>query len=474
VLGYQLKRPIGVGGMGIVYEAEEVNIGRRAAVKVLLPEVADQPQLVERLKAEARAANAARHRGIVDIFGFATLPDGRQAIVMEYLEGIALEEHLATLATEGRRVPVMLALLVLDEVAAVLQAAHDARVIHRDLKPSNIFLCTNPDGSQYVKVLDFGIAKLDGLHTGPKTAANIVMGTPSYMSPEQARGDAAAPSMDLYSLGVLGFELFTGRPPFIDASTVKLLMAHQQDTPPTPSSLAPSLPAIVDAFLLKLLEKNPDARYRSGNEVRAAVQQLRRVLGDREATVTAPELDPAPPTARTIRVTPLPTRSDEAVIAPLRRSPAVWLLALGLSLLVVGLAYLVFRPEPVATVPPLAEPALPTPTATREEDAGAAPVAVIPTTLVPEEVPPDAGAPTPGGSPTRPTGLSPLETRKRALERRLGALAGKLQAASARGDSVTLETQQLNALKKGLKSSKDMARLDAVETAIQRLEEETP
>jgi serine/threonine-protein kinase len=360
-----------------------------------------------------------------------------------------------------------------------------------------------------VKVLDFGIAKLEGPQNTLKTATNVVMGTPTYMAPEQARGDAAAPAMDLYSLGVVGFELFTGRVPFLETATVKLLMAHQQQKPPVPSSLSPGLPTIVDDFLLKLLAKDPAQRYRSGNEVRAAVQQLRKVLGDTTASVTQPAMERPPGLSQVVAigraasrspddegsrtqpaiqraqglsqvvaVAPVvsshPTGSDEALVAPMRRSSPLWLVSAGLVVVIgVLISFLLKSPAPAPPEPVVDSVAVAPPAPVKPPPAE--PV-VVPTPVVAPAVvqaAPDAGFETVTSPPLRaaPRGVEP---RKRALERRLAALTVRLDAAQARGESVGLATQQLSALKKGLKYSRDAARLDAIETATQRLEEENP
>ncbi|MFO0598619.1 MAG: protein kinase [Myxococcaceae bacterium] len=486
VMGYELRHRIGVGGMGVVYEAEESNIGRRAAVKVLLPEIANQPQLVERLKAEARAANAARHRGIIDIFGFATLPDGRNAIVMEYLDGVALDQELSQLAAEGRSMDWLFALQVLDELASVLAAAHAAGVVHRDLKPSNVFLCTARDGSRTVKVLDFGIAKLDQLKSSPLTATNTVLGTPGYMSPEQARGESAAPSMDLYSLGVIAFELFTNRLPFVHESLTRMLLAHQNEPPPRPSSLAPGLPVVLDDFVLKLLAKDPADRYATAEQLRVRIQQVRKVIADPNAVVTAPGVPKAAfiETERVVRAPRVdaaaPTQQAlDPVVAP-ARSPRTLIAALAALVAVLAVSvWVVFRPSGDRPALP-AEPTEPvTPTEPAEDlDAGA--VAVV-TPVEPRPTPaPDAGvAPAPAvdagtvavapvNTPRAPT----LDRRRHQLDTRLQKLRTRLDAAAARGESVTLARQQLETLTKGLKSAKDSARLDAIETALSRLEQE--
>ncbi|WP_164008840.1 serine/threonine-protein kinase [Pyxidicoccus trucidator] len=273
---YELRTRVGVGGMGLVYEGIQPLIGKRVAVKVLRPELAHSTEQVERLLAEARAVNAIRHRGIIDIFGFGQVPDGRQYIVMEFLDGQALDAVL----TEKNRLPVQEALSLLDEVLAALAAAHGAGVVHRDLKPSNIFLVRQPDGSRYVKVLDFGLAKRAQTPTGrsAQTRTDMVVGTPEYMAPEQARGQEVGPMTDLYALGVVTFEMVTGRLPFVGTSPVDLLMKHVEARPPRPSEFVPDLPPALDAFILQMLTKDPEARPNSADALRQQLNKLRRTL----------------------------------------------------------------------------------------------------------------------------------------------------------------------------------------------------
>ncbi len=162
VEGYVVKSRLGTGGMGIVYEGHHSVIGKRAAIKVLRPEFSEDPKQLERLVAEARAVNEVGHRGIIDVFGYGQLPDGRQCIVMEYLDGQALEDVLKDLRKANKLMPLAEVLEVLDEVLSALNAAHSANVVHRDLKPSNIFMVKQRE-ARYVKLLDFGIAKLGAL-----------------------------------------------------------------------------------------------------------------------------------------------------------------------------------------------------------------------------------------------------------------------------------------------------------------------
>jgi serine/threonine-protein kinase len=292
---YELRTRVGVGGMGLVYEGIQPLIGKRVAVKVLRPELAHSTEQVERLLAEARAVNAIRHRGIIDIFGFGQVPDGRQYIVMEFLDGQALDAVLA----EKNQLPVQEALSLLDEVLAALAAAHGAGVVHRDLKPSNIFLVRQPDGSRYVKVLDFGLAKRSQTPTGrsAQTRTDMVVGTPEYMAPEQARGQEVGPMTDLYALGVVTFEMVTGRLPFVGTSPVDLLMKHVEARPPRPSEFISDLPPALDAFILQMLTKDPETRPNSADALRHQLNKLRRTLRSptrSNASVLAPVEKPRP------------------------------------------------------------------------------------------------------------------------------------------------------------------------------------
>ncbi len=291
VSGYVVKGKIGSGGMGIVYEGEQPIIGKRVAIKVLRPEIAENPEQVKRLVEEARAVNTVGHRGIIDVFGFGEVSDGRQCIVMEFLDGEALMDLLARNLKEHRAMPIAEVMVILEEVLSALGAAHGAGVIHRDLKPSNIFLCRQRDGSRYVKILDFGIAKL-GVHgTTPQTQASMLVGTPSYMAPEQARGGMISPSLDLYAVGVIAFEMITGQLPFLGNSVVEVLMKHAEEAPRRPSTLLMSIPDDVDELILKLLSKKPADRYPTAEAVRIDVVRIRKSLMDSTARRTELDLE---------------------------------------------------------------------------------------------------------------------------------------------------------------------------------------
>jgi len=208
-----VRERVGTGGMGVVYRGEHPLIGASVALKVLRPEAAGDPEQVQRLQDEARLVNAIRHRGIVGIFNYFTLPapDGRHCLMMEFLKGRSLEQELAR---RGGRLPLVEALGLYEQVCAALAAAHKAGVVHRDLKPSNIFLVEEHD-QMYVKVLDFGIAKQSAVPYGfvAQTMVTRFMGTPGFVAPEQARAQPVGPGTDLYALGVCLFITLTGQTP---------------------------------------------------------------------------------------------------------------------------------------------------------------------------------------------------------------------------------------------------------------------
>jgi serine/threonine-protein kinase len=268
---YTVVEAVGEGGMGVVYRGLQPVIKKRVAIKVLKPAWADQPQQVQRLISEAESVNAIGHRGIIDIFGLGELADGRPYIVMEFLEGEPLDAWLARLG----RPPLLEVLEVLLEVCAPLQAAHLANVVHRDLKPSNVFLCQQLDGSRYVKLLDFGLAKrVVGLPDPQATSPAFVAGTPDYIAPEQARGLAVTTRTDLYALGVMTFQLLTGRLPFLGATAMDVVMAHVSRPPPRVSELWPEAPRRLEVLVAQLLVKDPERRPANVATVRAELESI--------------------------------------------------------------------------------------------------------------------------------------------------------------------------------------------------------
>ena len=264
---YVIERLIARGGCGNVYAAEHSVLGRRAALKILRRDLSSASDAVNRFVREARAVNAIRHPNIVDIYEFGRLSDGRPYHVMELIEGDELE---AVLRNEGPFSP-QRALEVLRPVVGAVEAAHKMGVIHRDLKASNIIL--GPQGA--VKLLDFGIAKLiDRSAIGVTTSTPIGqhIGTPYAMAPEQIRGTAVDARTDVYALGVLLFQLLTGRVPFPGDDNSEVERMHLVEDPPPPSKYV-DVDAAIDEVVLRCMQKVPDARYPSARAFLDALEQ---------------------------------------------------------------------------------------------------------------------------------------------------------------------------------------------------------
>jgi serine/threonine-protein kinase len=256
---YVIRSQVGEGGMGVVYVAEHPQISRRVAVKVLHPDRAQSPELVHRFFNEARAASEIHNEHIVEVLDFGRLDDTAPYLVMEWLEG----QSLAGLLRVEPRLPPARAARIVRGVCQALRAAHGKGVVHRDLKPDNVFLVPREGEPDFVKVLDFGIAKL----VTPKAAADFqtqtgaIMGTPAYMSPEQCRGAKDVDHRtDIYSVGVMAYQMLTGRLPFVADSLGELLFKHLGETPPAPEALVPSLPAGLAAIVARTLAKDPGQR----------------------------------------------------------------------------------------------------------------------------------------------------------------------------------------------------------------------
>jgi serine/threonine protein kinase/HD-like signal output (HDOD) protein len=260
---------LGEGGMGRVYLAEHVLIGRRAAIKVLAADIASKEDLVSRFFTEARAVNDIRHPNIVEVTDFGTF--GNQPyIVMELLDGETLEQRLLRVGTLDPAATVR----VVAQVAAAVGAGHDHDMVHRDLKPANIFLRDHPDYPDFVKVLDFGIAKLVARDRNVQhhTEMGAIIGTPAYMSPEQCLGDTHLDyRSDIYSLGVVLYQMATGRLPFTAETAGRLIMSHVQETPPPPQSINPTISPATSAIILRAMAKKPEQRFTSMREFRDAI-----------------------------------------------------------------------------------------------------------------------------------------------------------------------------------------------------------
>ncbi|AFE09871.1 serine/threonine protein kinase [Corallococcus coralloides DSM 2259] len=330
---FVIKERIGAGGMGVVYRAEHPLIGKQAAIKVMRMELVS-PQQVQRLLVEARSVNAIRHTGIIDIFGFGTLPDERPYVIMELLRGRSLSDFVR----ENRRMELESVIWVMDQMLAALGAAHRAGVVHRDLKPANVFVVEAPETPISIRLVDFGIAKLMESRDNPLTADGLVLGTPEFMAPEQIRGDTVGPATDLYAAGVMMFQLLTGVRPF-QGESVQVMFAHLEQSPPTPSSRLEGLPKEVDALVLRLLAKDPASRPPSAEAVR---EQLKRI--PLRSPARAPSL--ASPEVTLPAVESLTPDTREALEA-IRKPPGIgWALIGALVLLSVGAGVIRLRSVP--------------------------------------------------------------------------------------------------------------------------------
>jgi uncharacterized tellurite resistance protein B-like protein/tRNA A-37 threonylcarbamoyl transferase component Bud32 len=270
---YRIVGVLGEGGMGAVYLAEHTVLGKRVAIKVLKPDLVHDASLVERFFREARATAAIQHENIVDIIDFGQT-EQYAYFAMEALEGC----ELADLAGNGRSVPWERAKPMIVMIARGLGAAHRLGIVHRDMKPGNVFLIRRGPANEFVKILDFGIAKIDD---GAKlTRAGMVFGTAAYMAPEQAAGGEVDGRTDLYALGCIVFEMLTGRVPFPGDNFMKVIAAHISERPPTLREVAPQLPVPahlidgVEAIVGKMLGKFPDDRYADMAELERAILQL--------------------------------------------------------------------------------------------------------------------------------------------------------------------------------------------------------
>jgi serine/threonine-protein kinase len=312
---YCVERCIGEGGMGIVYAGRHALIDKKVAIKVLRGEMVGDAELAGRFLQEARAASSVGNPHIVDVSDFGILPDGSTYFVMELLEGKGLGE---VLAEAHGPLPVARVVAIMKQIARGLGAAHAAQIVHRDLKPDNVMLVMRGEERDFVKVLDFGIAKVGG---GPRkmTLAGAVFGTPHYMSPEQATGGVVDHRTDVYALGVLAYEMASGAVPFDGPTPMAIVKRHLHEAPAPIQARAPyaDVPPEVDAIVLRCLAKDPAQRYGTMTELVADLERLEH------------ERDPGSLRAVGATTVPAPRRWARA-----RLASVVAVLALGVAVLI--------------------------------------------------------------------------------------------------------------------------------------------
>ncbi|MCE9576014.1 MAG: serine/threonine protein kinase [Deltaproteobacteria bacterium] len=417
VLGpYRIEAVLGEGGMGWVFQAEHMLLGRRVAIKLLRPEQAGRRSAVARFFQEARLVNRIRHRNIVDVPDLVELPDGTVFIVMELLRGESLKELLARGPLD-----VATALAIAAQIGAALAAAHAVGVLHRDLKPANVHIGADRAGDAWVKLLDFGIAKLSDaqaavvgqpLHV---TGEGAIIGTPAYMSPEQATSGPVDARSDLYSLGVILFELLAGHPPYAARTLAEYVRAHC--SAPVPALVVPggrAVPPSLAAVIQRCLAKDPDARPASVAEVNAAIAASVGELEPADGIAT-----PAIPTAASVAAL-AGTTTSTTFARPRRWRGVALLAALGLTAaLATGWAMrgsaapVEGEPRAIVTPPSVAPPT------------------ILPSTIPPSTPPPSTSTPPNSEPPAAPPPAGAIDAPPRRTSR--GDRSGRRDAAKASG-----------------------------------------
>ena len=314
---YRLDALLAEGGMGAVYRATHVMLGKSVAIKLIRSAIVASPEIVRRFQREARAATALNHPNIVSVYDLGQTPDGTLYIAMEYIDGPSLK----TLIQSGRAIPAARTIAILRQVASALATAHRHNIVHRDLKPHNIMLAAGPDGAEVAKLVDFGIAKTFDEST-QLTSAGGALGTPYYMSPEQIEGRTVDARCDIYALGIILYEMLVGEVPFADQSTPAVLVKQLKERPIRPSLKNAAVPPALEAIALRCLEKDPEQRFQTADAVAAA-------LNDAAVTLTAPETanDVTLPMAGAATPPPVPgaspAQTDATLLSPAKTAQQI-------------------------------------------------------------------------------------------------------------------------------------------------------
>jgi eukaryotic-like serine/threonine-protein kinase len=372
---YRIESVLGEGGMGLVYRAKHIVLGKLLAIKVLRPDVSRDEEIITRFRQEAQSASSIGNQHIIDISDFGTLPDASTYFVMEYLDGTDL-----TKVIENQQ-PIAPARVIhiAKQLCTALGAAHDIGIVHRDLKPDNIYLIKRGGGSDFVKVLDFGIAKVGG-SSSKLTRAGQVFGTPHYMSPEQCSGSGVDHRTDIYAIGVILYEMITGSVPFDADNLMGILTKHLYEEPEPPSTVRTDLPAELEQVVMRCMSKSTQQRYQTMQELLDDLLRIEQGIA------------PMPMPMRTDPTGAFNTSVSQQVAVPKSKLPLVLGAVAGLMLLGGGAAsYVAFSGEP--------EPETPI-----EQPVAQTPVAQAPT-------PPPVEAPPPVETPERVVAPEPVLVR---------------------------------------------------------------
>jgi serine/threonine protein kinase len=308
---YELREPIAAGGMATVYKAWDTRVERIVAIKILRSLAKTDRRAIERFRREAHAAARLSHPNAVTIYDFLE-ENGEHYLIMEYVDGVNLKQYLGQ---KGTLAPAE-AVQITSQICSVLQVAHAQGFIHRDIKPQNIMIAK--DGQ--AKLTDFGIVRV--MEAAGLTNTGIVLGTADYLAPEQARGEPLSPASDLYSLGVVLYEMLAGRPPFVGSSAVQVAMQHANNVPAPPSKYNPRIPKPLELVVKKVLQKEPERRYPDADSMRKALREsLKKSI---EEGTTIPGNLPAVDAGINRRTTAPPAVAGHPVPgqAPFRAAPS--------------------------------------------------------------------------------------------------------------------------------------------------------
>jgi serine/threonine-protein kinase len=353
---YKVIGKLGEGGMGVVYLAEHVFIEKKVAVKILSEDFARKADLVARFMQEAKAASKIGHENIIDITDFGETASGSVFFVMEYLEGADLAHHIR----DAGAMPLDRVRYIMNQVCRALGAAHSKGIIHRDLKPENIYLIERNGRADFVKILDFGIAKMSSLDEGGSrlTRTGMIFGTPEYMSPEQAKGDRPDHRVDIYAAGCILYEMLTGDVPFHAETFMGVLTKHMFEQPVPPSQRAPqaNVPGDIEQVVLKALAKDRDQRFQTMKEMAVALEAC---IGGDVTAAWGSEGSGVMPSRRFdgksdpsfkmgVPATKPPDVLAQTVRSPARRTPLIAALV-GVGVLAVGgvVAFTMKKPPPL-------------------------------------------------------------------------------------------------------------------------------
>jgi serine/threonine protein kinase len=437
---YEVMELLGEGGMGRVYEVRHVALDRRFAMKVLRRDLARDEELASRFIQEAKATASVRHPNVVEITDFGRMPDGVPYFVMELLVG----ETLGHVIKGGGPIPSKRAVRILKQVTGALGAAHLAGIVHRDLKPDNVFLVGGFSGGSTnddVRVVDFGAAKIVG--SSRVTRAGIVFGTPHYMSPEQASGQPVDHRADVYALGIIMYEMFTGRVPFEADTYMGVLTQHMFVQPPRPSQVSAAARELgaLEEITMICLAKKPEERFASMADLSAALDEVVMVRSDGRVQIAAAfesRASKPPPSLRYRMADELepPTLAEmrvaiDSVLPPRRVIPWAWLGGAA-ALVVAGLATCVVierrSSAPPAEAPPLASaPTEPAPPAPASLPTVAAATAVATGSAPAEGAPSASAAAAPASASVEPAAGAPayVPARKPPLPKKPSNQAGR-------------------------------------------------